>query len=311
MGILDMFKKKDNPTTETTPPATAVNETPITEETATPVTEEVIVEETIIEETVVTEAPAADTQAAPEQQIPMLPFESLMQQAAANVNVRVDFYRELPLQQVFVITSGKDTQEGTRTLEENTQVELATFPDGKIPFFTALPRIFEKNVIKEQVPYLELKAADLFNLTKGATLVLNPFSDFGKELVPEEIAQVMDGSILGQGLREVAVPRDTQVRIGQPSVQPTAMLDKLIEVFSNRDDVNAAYLAVVDMPESGTQPRFLIAMDISGDRQAIFEETGRTAQQFIKQGESIDIMQIAPENGISVYFKDQQPFFKK
>ena len=89
------------------------------------------------------------------------------------------------------------------------------------------------------------------------------------------------------------------------------MLDKLISVFSDRDDVNEAYLAVVDMVDSGNPPRLLIAMNISGDRQSIFEETGRTAQQFLQQGESIDIMELSPNNGISTYFDDQQPFFTK
>lgn len=318
MGILDMFKKKNNPTPENPAPAAVKTETPQPETTAIPIAEEVVIEETIIEETfieetIVTEAPQATEPEAPvEQEIPLLPFEALMQKAAADVNLRFDFYRSLPQQQVYVITSPNTqamAQDGA--LKDNTNVELATFPDGKIPFFTTLPRIFEKNVVKEQVPYLEMKAGDLFGLTKGATLVLNPFSDFGKELVPQEIEQILDGSIFGESIREVAVPRDTQVRIGQPAILPTAMLDKLISVFSDRDDVNAAYLAVVDMIESGNPPRLLIAMDISGDRQTIFEETGRTAQQFLQQGESIDIMELSPDNGISTYFDDQQPFFTR
>lgn len=296
MGILDRFKKKNTPENETTQPETAQPEN--------------IQPETVTEPVAQTPQPP-QTEAEIPAEIPTLPFEALMKEAVNNVNVRYDFYRNLPLQQVYVITSGKNAPQGQQVLEENAQVELATFSDGKIPFFTALPRMFEKGVIKGEVPYMEMKAGDLLNLTKGATLVLNPFSDFGKELIPEEIAQVLDGSILGGAIHEVAVPNNTEVRIGQPSSLPTAMLDKLITVFSNRDDVNEAYLAVVEMPATGNPPRFLLALDISGDRQVIFEETGRTAQQFLKQGESIDIMQLAPENGISAYFNDQQPFYKK
>lgn len=312
MGIFDRFKKKNEPATETPQPQ-ITNEPKYEAPAETPITEEVFIEETIIEETIAPESTETTEPEAPvAQEIPLLPFEALMQNAAADVNLRFDFYRTLPQQQVFVITSPNTqvmAQEGS--LKDNTNVELATFPDGKIPFFTALPRIFEKNVVKDQVPYLEMKAGDLFGLTKGATLILNPFTDFGKELVPQEIEQILDGSILGGAIHEVDVPRDTQVRIGQPAILPTAMLDKLISVFSDRDDVNAAYLAVVDMVESGNPPRLLIAMNITGDRQTIFEETGRTAQQFLQQGESIDIMELSPENGISTYFDDQQPFFTK
>lgn len=307
MGILDLFKKKKDTeeTTATTAPVTPVHTEPVAEAVQQPV-------ETAEEPVVAPEAPVQSSVAdeAPAEELPLLPFEALMKDASVNVNLRFDFYRNLPHQKVFVITSG-NTQAKDGVLEENTNVELATFPDGKIPFFTALPRIFEKQVIKEKVPYLEITAGDLFQLTKGATLVLNPFSDFGKELVPQEIAQILDGSIFGDGIREVAVPRDTQVRVGQPAVQPVEMMEALSAKFALRDDVNAAYIAMVDMPETGAPPRLLIAMSISGDRQTIFEEAGRTAQQFLKQGESVDIMELTPENGISAYFDDQLPFYNR
>ncbi|MFP5437354.1 MAG: enhanced serine sensitivity protein SseB C-terminal domain-containing protein [Bacteroidia bacterium] len=310
MGILDLFKKKKD-TEETTAPEAAA--TPVYNEPETEAEQPVAVsaiperEEALAEEVPV-QLPVADEVTAEE--LPLLPFEALMKDASLDVNLRFDFYRNLPQQKVFVITS-PNTQVENGSVKQNTNVELATFPDGKIPFFTALPRIFEKQVIKEQVPYLEIAAGDLFQLTKGATLVLNPFSDFGKELVPEEIAQILDGSIFGDSIREVAVPRDTQVRVGQPAVQPVEMMEALSAKFSVRDDVNAAYIAVVDMPETNTPPRLLIAMSISGDRQTIFEEAGRTAQQFLKQGESVDIMELTPENGISAYFDDQLPFYNK
>lgn len=307
MGILDLFKKKKDTeeTTATAAPVTPVHTEPVAEAAQQPV-------ETTEEPIVAPEAPVQSSVAdeAPAEELPLLPFEALMKDASVNVNLRFDFYRNLPHQKVFVITSG-NTQAKDGVLEENTNVELATFPDGKIPFFTALPRIFEKQVIKEKVPYLEIAAGDLFQLTKGATLVLNPFSDFGKELVPQEIAQILDGSIFGDGIREVAVPRDTQVRVGQPAVQPVEMMEALSAKFALRDDVNAAYIAMVDMPETGAPPRLLIAMSISGDRQTIFEEAGRTAQQFLKQGESVDIMELTPENGISAYFDDQLPFYNR
>lgn len=312
MGILDLFKKKKE-TDEAT--ATEVNHTDAHQahqavEETQHAEHEPVAEEPVAEQAAETTENSAQQEPVPQQEIPMLPFESLMKEASVNVNVRFDFYRNLPHQKVFVITSG-NTQVTEGTLEENSNVELATFPDGKIPFFTALPRIFEKNVVKERVPYLELAAGDLFQLTKGATLVLNPFSDFGKELVPQEIEQLLDGSIFGDGIREVSMPKDTQVRVGQPAVLPVEMMEALSNNFAGRDDVNAAYIAMVDMPETGAPPRLLIAMSISGDRQTIFEETGRTAQQFLKKGESVDIMELSPENGISVYFNDQQPFFTK
>lgn len=48
-------------------------------------------------------------------------------------------------------------------------------------------RYFDKGIVKEQVEVLEVRSEDIFNFFKGATLVLNPYSDYGKELLPNEI----------------------------------------------------------------------------------------------------------------------------
>lgn len=315
MGILDLFKKK-NQTAETpeTPQPEATK--PVTEETIQPepAQQAPVAEqhgndiENIIEETVTEETPVMQLNA----QQPLLPFEQLMVEASTNANVRFEFYKQLPNQPVIIITSpNMKVEQGKQTLTENTQVEIATLPDGKIPVFTAQQRIFDNGAVKENVPFIELRASDLFNMTKGATLVLNPFSPFGKELVPEEIAQIMDGRILGGAIEEVAVKNDTQIRIGQPANIPHEMLEQLKIVFAQRNDVNEAYLAMVEMPETGRPPHYLLALDVTGEVKPAFEETGRTAQQFLKQGDSIDIMQLVPENNLSVYFSDREPFFKK
>jgi hypothetical protein len=65
-------------------------------------------------------------------------------------------------------------------------VSILKLTDGRIPVFTAKERIFDKEVIKEKVTYLAMKGEDLFNLAKGASFVLNPYSDYGKELFPQK-----------------------------------------------------------------------------------------------------------------------------
>ena len=56
-------------------------------------------------------------------------------------------------------------------------------------------RVFDKGVIKEGVPYISLKGQDLFEVAKGATFILNPYSNYCKVLIPEEIENLMDGTI--------------------------------------------------------------------------------------------------------------------
>src|SRR3569833_257172 len=118
-----------------------------------------------------------------------------------------------------------------------------TFENGSIPVFTSTERIFDKGVIKHQVFFLACAGEDLFNFTKGTTLILNPYSDYGKELLPGEITKILNGSILESNKKELKIKKSTNVLIGQPAKYPTEIVKSLSNFFSNRKDVLKAYVA--------------------------------------------------------------------
>lgn len=123
-------------------------------------------------------------------------LEQSLMKAASNISAQKDFYQKLLWNQLYVLTSEQSvSEEGNQTIEEDTTVQFVTFEGGQIPVFTSTNRIFDKGIIKESVPYLGLKGQDLFGVAKGATFILNPYSDYAKELVPEEIEHLMNGSI--------------------------------------------------------------------------------------------------------------------
>ncbi len=123
-------------------------------------------------------------------------LEQCFMQAKSNVSAQKDFYQKLLWNQLFVLTgSHSNSEEGIQTLEKDTKVLLVTFENGQIPVFTSTNRIFDNNVIKEEVPYMSLKGQDLFGAVKGVTFILNPYSDYRKELTPEEIETLMNGTI--------------------------------------------------------------------------------------------------------------------
>ena len=126
-------------------------------------------------------------------------LERCLMQAASNVFARKDFYQKLLWNQLFVLTSDRSGfEEETKILETDTTVHFVVFENGHIPVFTSKNRIFDKGVIKKEVTYIALKGQDLFETTKGATFILNPYSDYGKELIPEEIENLMNGTIYHQ-----------------------------------------------------------------------------------------------------------------
>lgn len=123
-------------------------------------------------------------------------LEQCLMRAASETSARKEFYQKLLWNQLYVLTTEHDpTKAGLQTLETDTTVQFVTFEDGQIPVFTSTNRFFDKGVIKEEVPYLSLKGQDLFEVAKGATFVLNPYSDYGKELIPEEIENLLNGTI--------------------------------------------------------------------------------------------------------------------
>ncbi len=126
-------------------------------------------------------------------------LEQCLRQASTNVNARKDFYQKLLWNQLFVLTSNNSNIDlENKTSETNATVEFVVFENGHIPIFTSTNKLFEKGVIKQEVPYLSLKGQDLFEVAKGYKFILNPYSDCCKELIPEEIESLMNGTIYDQ-----------------------------------------------------------------------------------------------------------------
>ncbi|WP_046757622.1 SseB family protein [Kordia jejudonensis] len=124
-------------------------------------------------------------------------LEKTFLEAATDMEARERFYVKLLWNELFVITDGSNyVEEENQTLKEDTLVNLLTFDNGYIPVFTAPNRIFDNRKMKEEVPYLAMKGKDLFALTKGANLILNPYSEYQKELVAKEIEMLLDGTLL-------------------------------------------------------------------------------------------------------------------
>lgn len=237
-------------------------------------------------------------------------IEKSLRRAATEPAYRAEFYKSLLSEKLIVLTDKPTLSEGVQTLQENTNVNIATLADGKIPVFTSTSKIFDKGIIKKEVPFLEMKGEDLFNLAIGATFILNPYSDYGKELLPNEIESLLKGTILTDSHKQITIQQETKVQIGQPANYPTEIVKSLKKLFQERSNVKAAYLGWIFNPSSGEPPHLIFALDIEGDRQNITNEAGYTAQQLSKPNEIIDFIQIDDKNGLSDYFtKQTKPFY--
>ena len=126
-------------------------------------------------------------------------LELCLRHASTNVISKKDFYQKLIWNQLFILTTNNSISDIENSdLKSDTTVEFVVFEKGRIPIFSSTNKLFEKNILKQGTPFINLKGLDLFEGTKGATFILNPFSDCAKELSPEEIESVMNGTIFQQ-----------------------------------------------------------------------------------------------------------------
>jgi len=247
-----------------------------------------------------------------EQEQSLNELESVLIKAAQQPAYRAEFYKRLLTDDLVVLTAGNE-QPTSGTVEEGNTVSFISFQDGKIPVFTSTDRIFDKGIVKEQMSYMALKGEDLFINTKGATFVLNPYSDYGKELLPDEIQRVLDGTIFTQSHNEVVIEEDTDVQIGQPAEYPTEIVESLRIVFSGSSVVKKAYLGWIYDASSGLPPHYIFALEADGDVKEVVHQAGFTAKEHLSPEEIVDFIQIDVNdtNGLSAYFINQTtPFYE-
>ena len=184
-------------------------------------------------------------------------LETLLKKAATEPGLRPLFYKTLLESELIVLTNEQTGDEGLKTLEKDTNFKIMTMNDGKIPIFTSTDRIFDKKVIETEVPFIGMAGRTLLETTKGATLVINPFSNFGKELTPSEIISLLNGTFF-QPKHTEEIKKNTKIRIGQPAQLPDGM-EKSISTYSKtRSEIEAVYIAILERVDSGEYPSLLM-----------------------------------------------------
>ncbi len=231
----------------------------------------------------------------------------MLKKAASDPTIRADFYKKLLSEELLILSDQVGLSAGKQVLQKDTTVKIVSFGDGKIPVFTSTDRIFDKGVIKEQVNYLAAKGEDLFNFAKGATFLLNPYSDYGKELLPNEIEELLSGRLFHSLTRTINIQKETQALIDQPVNYPTNIIHALNQLFQSTPAVKAAYLGWMQFPNTDEPPHYVFCIDADGDTQLLYNTAGQLVQQFLKSGEFVDFV----SKGTFGYFDTIAPFYKK
>jgi hypothetical protein len=234
----------------------------------------------------------------------------LLRLAASDLGRRREFYRLLLSSTVYV--SAGQAASGEARLEAGSPVSLQHWKkrDGTsvIPFFSSLEAL--KSAIDHEESYLQLPARSLFQMTLGATLVLNPRTPYGKELLPEEVRDLLAGE-LDRGPAEANIPKNTRVSLGQPAEYPTRMVDALRQLLPRHPNVKRAFLALIHVTSSSEKPHLIIGIEADGDVERALAEVGGVARDTAPTG-PVDLYRVTAGDIMSDYFiRETTPFYER
>lgn len=241
-------------------------------------------------------------------------LERALRLAATHPEHRPEFCRILLESDVLVLGSTDAIGDGRGEIPAGAQVSIVNWekPDGTpvTPFFSSVEAL--RRAIDEESRVLTLRARDLFELTRGATLFLNPRSSYGKEFFPQEIE-----ALLATGISAVpssrAVEKPTPVLLGQPAEYPSAMVSSLAALLAKHPQVKSAYLCLMHNSESQEPPALLVGIEGEGDLGAAMNEAGSVAADTSPEGVPVDIARIERgKEGLSAYFfTSGKPFYER
>ncbi|WP_208950496.1 enhanced serine sensitivity protein SseB [Rahnella sp. ChDrAdgB13] len=237
---------------------------------------------------------------------------------------RPAFYQTLLESTVFVLgDAGQDEAEkqGSVAITAGSELNILHWEkqDGSsiIPFFSSVD-VLEKASSGEspdEQAFVALPARVLFEMTQGDELFLNPKSEYGKEFTPNEVTLLLSNGGL-HAPSELVLDKESQLLIGQPEEYPSAMIDALTTLFTQKKPVRRAFMALIHDKAVDDQPNLLIGLEADGDEQeidALIREAGNVASETSPDDRPVDFCIVSEkERGISHYLiSHTQPFYQR
>lgn len=242
-------------------------------------------------------------------------LEKDLRLVATGNGTAAEFYQTLLRSEIFVLGDlGNNAEHHVSTVlkaESPLNIQSWTKDDGTevIPFFTSLAAV--QKFLKSENTYVAISAANLFEITLGAHLVLNPKSDYSRDFSPHEVSLLIgrpDGSSVTKHVVEEKIP----VSIGQPAQYPQDLVDALINVLPLHEDVSCAFLAQIVGRNGNPNPELIIGLQSRSEIGSILPELSNHMQGKTQDGQAVMIVRVEPGNeGVSEYMLRTTPFYER
>ncbi len=238
-------------------------------------------------------------------------LEGLLKQACEAAAWRPAFYRQLLDSHILVIVADETLAQNVARPDRVHFVQWKRV-DGTaaIPFFSSARTFFE--AVPHGAKCLVLETRQLLELTRGAILHLNPYSEFNLQVMPSDVEAILASRFLVVP-ESFALETDRQVSFRQVVDPPFPLLDALTLLYSQLPQVHGAYVALVkglydDAPES-----LLLGLDIEGDPEPVVRDSGLVIRDTYHGPYNLDIVHLkSGERGLLSYgFEPAFRFFDR
>jgi hypothetical protein len=235
--------------------------------------------------------------------IPENELEEALVRAVKDPGAAPDFYRLLLSSELLVLGSveGHETDTTAFSVAPGSKISLVTGTRNGgqyLPIFSSLARMQE--YVKQESKYLSLNGRDLLDFTRGAPVILNPASEYGKELTADQVRQLLDG--VGSKPRTI---------IGQ-AVYPEGLIEMLTALFATRPDIETAWMIQVTFPDRGGEPHPLLGIETKSDWPSLMQAIQAAAEKSVP-GLAFDVQRVDRYSpaGLTGALLQVEPFYRR
>jgi hypothetical protein len=232
-------------------------------------------------------------------------LEKALVEAVKNPSSASDFYRLLLESDLLVMGSaeGQEDAQEKFSLAPGSNLRLVTgLKDGSqyLPVFSSLARMQE--FVKQETKFLSINGRDLLDMTRGAPVTLNPASQYGRELSPQQVQQLLGGS------------RSEERSVVGEADYPMPLVQALLPVFAARPDIQTAWMIQVTFADRAQQPHPLVGIELDskggGDWPSLMQAIQAAAEAQVP-GMVFDIQRVDRRNpaGMTGALIQAAPFY--
>ncbi|NNC76625.1 MAG: hypothetical protein HKN77_01605 [Woeseiaceae bacterium] len=231
-------------------------------------------------------------------------LEEALVRAADDPSYAPDFYHQLIEGVVYFIQQAVASDDGQSVGIASMEIDGRQY----LPIFSSVTRL--QKAISDEVTYAGVNGREFFRMTAGSPVMLNPASDYGKEILPDEAAAIVDGSILNMA-EEQTLLQDSTYIIGDPKIYPTEVVNALTALFKKRKSVARAWVAQIMIIDSNPKPTTLVGVESDTSIAELASEAHLVLQQVSIPNPPVDFVEVQEGSEFSDHFLGQTPFYKR